>query len=53
MHLQEMMLEQKAALDKANAIVTAAETAGRGLTANETADYNTSMAAYKSLGVTV
>jgi len=53
MHLQEMMLEQKAALDKANAIVTAAETAGRGLTANEAADYNTSMAAYKSLGVTV
>ena len=35
MNLQEMMQEQKAALDAANAMVTAAEQAGRGLTKAE------------------
>jgi HK97 family phage major capsid protein len=53
MQLQEMMLDQKAALDAANAVVTAAENAGRGLTAAEDEKYRDSMARYKELGTTI
>jgi HK97 family phage major capsid protein len=52
MNLQEMKQEQKAALDKATAIVSACEIAGRAMTLNETTDYNTAMAAFRDLGAT-
>ena len=53
MNLQEMMQERKAALDTANAIITVAERADRGMTTAETENYNESMAKYKSLGITI
>jgi HK97 family phage major capsid protein len=53
MNLSEMKQEQKAALDKANAVITAAEQAGRGLTASESDTYNDAMASYKGFTVSV
>jgi hypothetical protein len=53
MNLQEMMIEQKASLDAANAVVTAAENAGRGLSATEDEAYRASMAKYAELGTTI
>jgi hypothetical protein len=52
-NLIDLKQEQKAALDKAESILTAAEQGHRALTANETSDYETSMRAFKELGVTV
>ncbi len=53
MTLQEMKQAQKAALDKANALVTACEAAGRGMTDGETENYNGAMAEFRSLGQTI
>jgi HK97 family phage major capsid protein len=53
MNLQEMKQAQKEALDTANAMVTAAERANRGLSASELENYNNAMSKYKELGVTV
>lgn len=53
MNLQEMLQKQKVALEAANAVVTAAETASRALTPVEEENYNNHMAEYKALGVTI
>lgn len=53
MNLQDMLQEQKAALAKAEAIVSTAEHTGRALTANENADYETFMTTYKDLGASI
>lgn len=52
MQLQEMMQEQKAALDTADAIVAAAERAGRGLTKAESENYELAMSKFKALKTT-
>ena len=49
-NLIDIKQQQKEALDKANAIVTVAETGNRGLTATETESYDAAMKAYKELG---
>jgi HK97 family phage major capsid protein len=51
MNLQDMKQQQKAALTKAEAIMAAAESANRGLTASEEENYNTAMKDYKEYGV--
>ena len=53
MCLLDLKQEQKAALDKANVIVTAAERANRAVTASEEQTYNESMTAYKTTGATI
>ena len=53
MTLQEMCIERNAALNKAEAIVKAAETCNRGLTQAETEQYNEAMTAFKSLSASV
>jgi HK97 family phage major capsid protein len=50
MTLQEMKQAQKAALDQANALVTACETAGRGMTAAEEEHYKKHMESFRSFG---
>ena len=45
----ELKKQQQHALSKAEAILAAAEKAGRDMTASEELDYNTSMAAFKAL----
>lgn len=51
MTLLDMKQQQKEALGKAEGIIRAAEQAGRGLTANESTDYETSMKTFKELGL--
>lgn len=53
MTLTEMKQAAKAALDKANALVTTAETAGRALTESEEQSYNESMKEFKALNTTI
>jgi HK97 family phage major capsid protein len=52
MTLQEIKQAQKAALDKANAIVTAAESRDGKLTVAENENYTAAMAEFNSLGAT-
>jgi HK97 family phage major capsid protein len=53
MTLQELKQEQKAMLDAANGIVTAAETANRPFTAAEDEQYKKHMDRFRALGTTV
>lgn len=53
MTLQEMKQSQKAALEKAEAHVKAAEDAGRAMTTAETENYETAMSEYRSIGTTI
>jgi HK97 family phage major capsid protein len=53
MTLHEMKLNQKEALEKANAIIAAAETAGRGITEAEQASYNTEMDNFRGFSAAV
>lgn len=52
MTLQELKIEQKASLDAANAIVTAAETGNRPLTTAEDEQYQKHMNRFRELGTT-
>jgi HK97 family phage major capsid protein len=52
MTLQEMQIEQKEALEAANACVLAAEAGNRGMTAAESVQYNESMDKYRKLATT-
>jgi HK97 family phage major capsid protein len=52
MTLQEMKQAQKAALEKAEACVQAAETGNRAMTDAENETYNAAMAEFRSMGVT-
>jgi HK97 family phage major capsid protein len=53
MKLREMMQEQKACLDAAEAIVKAAEAGNRAMTAAEDEQYKSRMERFKALGTTI
>lgn len=53
MNLIDMKQEQKAALEAANSVISAAERGNRPMTASESETYNSSMEKYKALGHTI